>query len=282
MKRPWMPLYIADYKADTGHLSAAEHGAYLLLIMHYWQAGRLPNDDDKLARIASMLPAEWQGARETIAALFGPGWRHKRIEREIEEAQRKYEARVAAGRKGADVRWSDDGNANGKRMANACQPQPPSEKKIDRGVAPDREPLISKEAFELAEAYRIATGVDKDDPRWVGLPYTAQIWITRGYKREIILATGANVAARQGDRPVAYHAAAIERAHEPRLPLPPAQIVKTGGSNGDFRKGGDAADWRARQDDRHAAKPTPRLRRNRRRRRRGWRRKPWTASSRGV
>ena len=83
MNRPWMPLYVADYRADTAHLNAAQHGAYLLLIMHYWQTGELPIDDAPLARIACMTPAEWRKTKPVIASFFTSNWRHKRIDREL-------------------------------------------------------------------------------------------------------------------------------------------------------------------------------------------------------
>ncbi len=66
-KRPFMPLYMADFLLDTGHLNAAETGAYLLLIMSYWMHGQLPVDDVKLARIARMTSVG-SGLRERSSA----------------------------------------------------------------------------------------------------------------------------------------------------------------------------------------------------------------------
>jgi uncharacterized protein YdaU (DUF1376 family) len=55
----WMPLYIADYLADTRRLSTLEHGAYLLLIMEYWRHGPLPDDDRELAAIVHIDRKTW-------------------------------------------------------------------------------------------------------------------------------------------------------------------------------------------------------------------------------
>jgi uncharacterized protein YdaU (DUF1376 family) len=96
MSRPWMPLYVADYLADTAHLSAAESGAYLHLIMHYWRHGGLPNNDELLRRVSRMTRGEWRSSKTILAAFFSDGWRHKRIELELTEAERL----SAAGRRG--------------------------------------------------------------------------------------------------------------------------------------------------------------------------------------
>lgn len=94
--RAWMPLHIGDYLKDTGHLNAAEHGAYMLMIMHYWQHGALPADERLIARIAKLSPNDWAESRDVLAMLFGPGWTHKRIDAELSKADEIIEKRRAA------------------------------------------------------------------------------------------------------------------------------------------------------------------------------------------
>ena len=92
---PYMPLYVADYLADAAHLTTEEHGAYLLLIMTYWQRGKpLPADPDRLARIARMPSERWADVQRTLSeffALVDGHWHHKRIDAELDKVRDKSE-----------------------------------------------------------------------------------------------------------------------------------------------------------------------------------------------
>jgi uncharacterized protein YdaU (DUF1376 family) len=100
MKRPWMPLYVGDYLGDTGHLTTAQHGAYLLLMMHYWRKGELPDDDRQLSKITKLPLKTWCDYRPILQDFFHSGWRHKRIDAELERMMRVSEKRAIAGQKG--------------------------------------------------------------------------------------------------------------------------------------------------------------------------------------
>ena len=100
MGRAWLPLYVGDYLRDTRDLNTLQHGAYLLLIMHYWQHDALPTDDARLAAIAGLPVAQWRRIREPVQAKFSDGWKHKRIEAEIAKADRAFMQRRLAGRNG--------------------------------------------------------------------------------------------------------------------------------------------------------------------------------------
>jgi uncharacterized protein YdaU (DUF1376 family) len=105
---PYMPLYVADYLADAAHLSTLGHGAYLLLIMTYWQRGEaLPSDDRKLARITRLSDAEWAELRADMAEFFTEEdgrWKHKRIDRELTSVNAKIEQTRNAGKASAQRR----------------------------------------------------------------------------------------------------------------------------------------------------------------------------------
>ena len=163
----FMPTYWGDYLKDTGHLSAAEHGAYLLLIGHYWTTGHpLPDVDEALRRVARMEPKEWRRCRDTIRAFFQVGdgvWRHKRIEAELERAAAVYEKRSEAARK----RWAKSSggacaDANGHANASAGheqpQPQPQPQNQTPPSQtptrAPERDPAVAAMVAVLDDAVR--------------------------------------------------------------------------------------------------------------------------------
>jgi len=103
----WMPLYIADYLADTSRLTTEQHGAYLLMIMDYWRNGPLPDDDEALANITRLSLAAWKKNRPSLARLFKVAdgeWRHSRIERELERSKQLMEQRKNAGKASAAKR----------------------------------------------------------------------------------------------------------------------------------------------------------------------------------
>lgn len=95
-----MPLYVGDYLGDTGHLTTAQHGAYLLLMMHYWRKGELPDCDRQLSKITKLPLRTWCDYRPVLQDFFHSGWKHKRIDAELGRMVRVSEKRAIAGQKG--------------------------------------------------------------------------------------------------------------------------------------------------------------------------------------
>lgn len=66
-----LPLSTGAYIADTQHLSLAQHGAYLLILMTMWRAGGWIDDDEKkLARIVKLSVPKWRKIAADIVALL--------------------------------------------------------------------------------------------------------------------------------------------------------------------------------------------------------------------
>lgn len=155
--RAWMPLHIADYLADTGHLTATEHGAYLLMIMHYWQNGSLPANERVIARIAKLSSEQWEESRDILAMLFGPGWSHKRIDAELSKADEIIEKRRAA----AEARYSK--GKKGSQDASALHVQ---SKSSDTGALPTTSDLSSLRSESIEKETRERADFDSWISSW--------------------------------------------------------------------------------------------------------------------
>ena len=117
-----MQLYVSDYLADTAHLNAAQNGAYLLLLMNYWQRGKpLDNTGDRLAYVARMSPEEWEDNKEILAEFFwidGDVWTHARVENDLAKVREKSEQSSNAGRKSAMARALNENPTGVERALN--------------------------------------------------------------------------------------------------------------------------------------------------------------------
>jgi uncharacterized protein YdaU (DUF1376 family) len=103
-----MQFYVADYLADTAHLNAEQHGAYLLLLMNYWQRGKaLPDVNERLATVARTLNDRWPAVRQALEEFFeirDGFWFHGRIERDLEKVNKQTESAKRAGEASAKAR----------------------------------------------------------------------------------------------------------------------------------------------------------------------------------
>jgi uncharacterized protein YdaU (DUF1376 family) len=149
-----MPLNVGDYLADTGHLTTTQHGAYLLLLMHYWRKRELPSDDKQLAAIAKLPLRIWLDTKETLQAFFYDGWKHKRVEVEIQKRVEVSEKRAAAGYKGGSRTQMN--RAIIEANARICSSMTHTQRNITSTVSVERgpakvigdgpKPLVSAEA----------------------------------------------------------------------------------------------------------------------------------------
>lgn len=152
MSKAWMPLYIGDYKRDTSHLSTLEHGAYLLLIMYYWDRGPLPNNPSVLAKIAGVSRQQWVHMSPNILAYFTLSiakqlLHHKRVDKELEKANILQQKRALAGYKGGLASRGKTNQERNYSQAFAKQMGDQSQSHINLSYL-ERERLRRKGTFE--------------------------------------------------------------------------------------------------------------------------------------
>lgn len=213
-KLPWMPLDIPAYRNDTGHLTTLQHGGYMLLLMHYWCQGPLPDDDEQLAAIARMDAKTWRANRKVIRQFFT--LHNGELHQKRADTERERAADISAKRRGAANQRHHpppNGPANGHANADANAPPnghpdaPPkagangphtvhSTKAQKETVREEERVLINKSSFSEAprarperpadglEALLSAAGVTPPEPEPMADP-SRVVALVRGTKRAL-------------------------------------------------------------------------------------------------
>ena len=79
----WYPRYYGDYGRDTAHLTLTEHGAYAVLLDHYYATRRqLPENPDYAYRVCRAFAEHEREAVDSVLEQFfavnGDGTRHNK------------------------------------------------------------------------------------------------------------------------------------------------------------------------------------------------------------
>lgn len=131
---PALPLWTDAYLGDTRHLTLAEHGAYLLLLMIAWRTPdcALPNDDAWLGRVIGD-PKNWPRLKHNVMAFWTLGedgkWHQKRLHGEREFVLAKSASAREAGKASALKRLGSRPTVVAKpfeRNANAASTPTPT------------------------------------------------------------------------------------------------------------------------------------------------------------
>lgn len=146
---PSLPLFVDAYLADTSHLSDAEHGRYLKLLMLLWRTPgcRIPNDDawiaHKLGRSIEQVKSEIRPLIREFCSSTGNYIVQRRLLKEREYVETLRQKNSVA----AKSRWHKQ-----KRPSECNAPIPIP---IQESTLPRRESESEREALKrLSELAR--------------------------------------------------------------------------------------------------------------------------------
>lgn len=180
MKAPWFPLYTGDFLAssDVQLMSAAEVGAYMLLLMHSWQSdtpGYLTNDDGRLRRLCRLSPEQWGESKELLLAKWPVsenGLRfNARLLQEAAKQQDRRERLSANGQKGGrpaknqkvtdeNQKLSEENQkvSDAKPSGLLSQPQPQSSNEDGKTPPLDKAKVVAQALTDPADEQHWSAG----------------------------------------------------------------------------------------------------------------------------
>jgi uncharacterized protein YdaU (DUF1376 family) len=142
----WMPLFIGDYLKDTRMLSQGQHGAYLLLICHYWESRKpIPDNQSQLIRIGLAFTEEEQANIDFVLETFFEktqfGYVHKKLDALIESHAEKAMKSRQNGAKGGRPVHPEKPRNNPEITQQVFKTKPKPNPEITQSITiPDPEP----------------------------------------------------------------------------------------------------------------------------------------------
>lgn len=138
--RPWMPFYIADFRAKTIDLDAAEKWTYLEMLSLAWQRedAALPADIKWLKQALKCSIANFHGHQfnRIVPKILERYWVHcadgKFRNKRLTEEYEKMAKRSTNGRQNADKRWSETRKINDLKSDWQCYSHTHSKERAER------------------------------------------------------------------------------------------------------------------------------------------------------
>lgn len=191
----WFKFWIGDYQRDTAHLSLAEHGAFMLMLQHYYATEKPLPAGPALHR---MLRAQTKQERDAIDSVARQFWTvtqaglvNVRADSEIGRAEDRRELNRELGRRGgrpkkADTQSDSDSDLETDSVFDSVSESVPK-------VEPKHNPNQTPDSRELANTplppSRKRPGTVHDFP-----PGFEAFW--RAYPRKLAKAQAAKAFAR--------------------------------------------------------------------------------------
>ena len=162
----WYPHYPGDYIRDTAHLSLSQHGAYRLLLDHYYAtAAPLPADVDALYRICRAFD---QSERTAVGFVLGEffelradGYHNARADKQLTRQADLHERQSKGGHETAKKRWGAASSANSSATRSASgipKPKPKPNTKVktkeEKHTASPSAPGVCEQALALWNSER--------------------------------------------------------------------------------------------------------------------------------
>jgi uncharacterized protein YdaU (DUF1376 family) len=136
MKPPAFQFYAKDWLSSPSVrcMSLCSVGAYIMLLASAWDnepVATLPDDDEKLRRLARCTPEEWAGSRDEVMANFESFEEegrlvNARLRQQYQELAAYTDTMKGRAKNAAEARWGKrkDASSNAQASPEQCLPMP--------------------------------------------------------------------------------------------------------------------------------------------------------------